>query len=249
MRLFPILIVIIIAVIAIKGFSIVFDQTSFSVEVAQVSAAEGDLSEEDQKAAAREAQKNLDIERKKVAAEREMIANNVDVLLDQKQESGTKEFFTDSEIELLQSLKERRDLLDDRERKIDLQAKLLKAAEQQLDNKIAKLTALEEIIKQKLGEVNEKEIARFASLVKTYESMKPKDAAKILSILDLPIMEKITRSMNTKKLAPILAKMDMKAARALTIRLAQPPEEMKMEDLKMPKMQPDKTSLPELTLE
>lgn len=257
MRLFPILILIMVAVVAIKVFSIAFDQNTVVVGVSEVAAAEGDASEasldetseEAQKLAAEEADKNLKIRNEELKQEGKINKENIDLLLQEKENQGTKQFFTDTELQLLQSLKQRRDMLDKRERQIDIQAKLLEAAEAQLDQKIAQLTKLEATIKQKLGEANDEEAGRFSSLVKTYEAMKPKDAAKILSILDLSIMEKISRSMSTKKLAPILAKMDMKAARALTIRLAQPPKELKMDDIMPPATTQANSKLPTMNLE
>ena len=170
MRLLPVLILLTVAVLAVKSFSILFDQNALVIELPQALAAEHGEGEkpdetdpEAQRQAAMEAQRNIDKEREKRATEREEYAKNIDLLLQRREDQGTREFFTDSEIELLQSLKQRRDLLDRRERQIDLQAKLLEAAELQLESKIAKLTALEQIIKQKLGEVNQLEIDRFTS--------------------------------------------------------------------------------------
>lgn len=264
MRLFPVIILITFAVAAIKIFSIAFDQNPIILGAESAIAAENEpeivepdevllpsdeRSKESQKAAIAEAERNTKIELERIAAEDERSKNHVDALLESREKKGTTEFFTDTEIQLLQSLKARRDKLDDRERKIDLQAKLLQAAEQQLDSKIKRLTALETVIKQKLGEVNDEEVQRFSSLVKTYETMKPKEAAGILSVLEISIMEKIARSMSTKKLAPILAKMDLTAARALTIRLAQPPKELTVDQINLPPLSDKSTQLPEMTLE
>ncbi len=239
MRLFPLTILIMFSVLAIKVISIVFDQSPIVIGVTEVLAAQ-DTPEDmvEDVTAGDEVKKQAEEDKR-----------NVDQLLLNREKKGLVQSFTNSEIELLQSLKSRRDLLDKREKKIDLQAKLLEAAEKQLDEKIEKLQVLEAAVKEKLGEVNEKEANRFVSLVKTYEAMKPKDAANILSILDLSIMEKITRSMSIKKLAPILAKMDMKAARALTIRLAQPPLELSVKDLEASKPENSTTELPKLNLE
>lgn len=255
MRLFPIIILITISVIAIKTFSIIFDQSPIVSGIQSVQAAEGDtetpeMTDEEKADVKAEMDKNVALEEAK-QAEREAnpVDDGVDILLRDKAQRGTTEFFSDTEIQLLQSLKKRRDMLDDRQRKVDVQAKLLKAAEQQLDRKIARLEALEAAIKEKLGEVNEKEAGRFSSLVKTYETMKPKEAALILSVLDLTIMEKIARSMSTKKLAPVLAKMDIKAARALTIRLAQPPVEFTMDKIALPPAAKTNVELPQLNLE
>lgn len=256
MRLFPIIILIIISVIAIKAFSIVFEQNLNVSGVQVVQAAEGDASEEsdltDEEKADIKAEMDKNIkaeEEKRRVKEANPIDDDVDILLRDREEKGTTQFFSDTEIQLLQSLKKRRNMLDERQRKIEVQAKLLEATEQQLDRKIARLTALEAAIKAKLGEVNEKEVGRFASLVKTYETMKPKDAALILSVLDLSIMEKIARSMSTKKLAPVLAKMDLKAARALTIRLAQPPVELTLDKMALPPETKTNVELPQLSLE
>lgn len=271
MRLFPVLILITFSVIAIKLFSIAFDQNPLISSVQPVLAAEGDpventenpeetaavendlpfdeTSPEAQKAAAELAKENKDKANAKAIAQTAQNKKNIDLLLEQQEKDGTREFFSDTEIQLLQSLKARRDMLDKRERKIDVQSKLLLAAEQQLDSKIARLEALEAVIKQKLGQVNDEEVGRFTSLVKTYETMKPKEAAGLMSILDLSIMEKIARSMSTKKLAPILAKMDLKAARALTVRLAQPPVEMTAEKMALPTVAQNGSELPQLALE
>lgn len=256
MRLFPIIILITVSVIAIKTFSIVFDQNPIVSGIQAAEAAENDPEEEgaltDQEKAEVKAEmdKNVKIEEEKQRLkEANPVDDDVDILLRDREERGTTEFFSDTEIQLLQSLKNRRDMLDERQRKIELQAKLLEATEQQLDRKIARLKALEAMIKDKLGEANEQETGRFTSLVKTYESMKPKEAALILSVLDLTIMEKIARSMSTKKLAPVLAKMDLKAARALTIRLAQPPVELTMDKMALPPETKTNVELPQLSLE
>ena len=235
MRLLPLIILISVSILALKVISIVFTDAPISIGITEVSAAEGDGTD-DEKAAE---EKN----------KKEGEADDFDQILAGQEKKALTQSFTNSEIQLLQSLKKRRAQLDKRARQIDLQAKLLVAAEQQLESKILKLQALEKAIKAKLGEVNTKEANRFANLVKTYETMKPKEAAAILSILDISIMEKITRSMSTKKLAPILAKMDMKAARALTIRLAQPPMEMTVGDIAAPNTGGKKKGLPKLNLE
>ena len=255
MRLFPIIILITISVIAIKTFSIIFDQSPIISGVQTAEAAEGDvddssMTDEEKADVQAEMEKNVKIEEaKQKSKEADPIADDVDILLRDRERKGTTEFFSDTEIQLLQSLKKRRDMLDDRERKVDVQAKLLQAAEQQLDRKIARLAALEAAINEKLGEVNKQEAGRFTSLVKTYEAMKPKEAALILSVLDLSIMEKIARSMSTKKLAPVLAKMDIKAARALTIRLAQPPVEVTADKIALPPEAKTNVELPQLSLE
>ncbi len=243
MRLLPLAILIIGAIVGIKIFSFVFEQPLLTGSSTPVQAEEKPKTADgaDEKAA----EQNKDTELDDGKAEKQKI----DQIISEQEEKGLKDAFSDTEIQLLLSLKKRRDLLDKRERKIDLQTRLLEAAEQQLDNKIAELKTLEQTLKQKLGEVNTEEVERFSSLVKTYETMKPKEAAGLMSVLDLTIMENIARSMSTKKLAPILAKMNLKAARALTIRLAQPPRELKIEDVPTSKVKKPSESLPTLELQ
>lgn len=253
MRLLPVVILMVFAVIAMKTISILFDDAPVVTGVTEAFAADEPAVAEDAPADDSEKtnlEKGIEAKKKEKA---EMLANrkaeDFDELLQRREDKILKQSYTDSEVQLLLSLRKRRDELDKRERKIELQAQLIKAAEIQLDAKIEKLKALERRVKAKLGQANQEETDRFASLVKTYETMKPKEAANILSILELNIMEKIARAMSTKKFAPILAKMDMKSARALTIRLAQPPQEL-VEEKMVPKKaiaKPDE--LPKLSLE
>jgi len=58
------------------------------------------------------------------------------------------------------------------------------------------------------------------SLVKVYESMKPKDAARIFERLEMDILIDVTVRMKEVKMAAVLAKMESEKARELTVRLA-----------------------------
>lgn len=72
-----------------------------------------------------------------------------------------------------------------------------------------------------LRQYNEKEDAKIRSLVKIYESMKPKDAAKIFEELDMNILLQVVDKMKEPKSALILAKMDSNKAKELTVLFAQ----------------------------
>src|SRR4029077_8684916 len=63
--------------------------------------------------------------------------------------------------------------------------------------------------------------ARTQSLVKIYETMKPADAAQILSQIEMPIVLQMFSHMKEAKAAPILAAMDPMKAEAITSALAQ----------------------------
>lgn len=126
-----------------------------------------------------------------------------------------------TEFALLQDLSARRETLDDRSRELDLREKMLLAAERQVDDKIAELKDIEKTIDELLREYDEEQSARIDSLVKIYQSMKPKDAAQIFAELDLPVLLDVLERMREAKSALILALLDPERAKMLTIELAE----------------------------
>ena len=125
-----------------------------------------------------------------------------------------------SEVQLLQELAERREVLEQRASEMDIREKLLEATENRIDQKIASLKKIEAQIQALLKTHDEREQAQLESLVKTYTAMKPKDAARIFDALDMDILINIIEKMNEKKVAPILAKMSPQTAKELTVELA-----------------------------
>ncbi|MBO4520687.1 MAG: hypothetical protein J5787_05720 [Alphaproteobacteria bacterium] len=138
--------------------------------------------------------------------------------VDMKDKNGKS--FSQSELEILQKLAQRREELDIRERSIEQKAGVLKAAEAQLDVKIAKLKELEAAIKDLIGVYDEKEKARLTNLVKIYSTMKPKEAARLFNDMEMPLLVRVFEQMKESKSAPILALMDLSKASALTAELA-----------------------------
>ncbi len=99
---------------------------------------------------------------------------------------------------------------------------LMQAAEQRVDEKIAKLQALEKSIQSAVKtQDDEQEDARLQSLTHMYEQMKPQDAARILDQLDVPVVVTMLSHMREMKAAPILATMDSAKAKAVTLALAE----------------------------
>ena len=127
---------------------------------------------------------------------------------------------TDEEIELLQKLAKRRAEIDRRARDLEQRTALLEAAEQRIDEKVGQLKLLQDTIQSLLIQHGEQEEAQLRSLVKIYESMKPKDAARIFEELDMVVLLEIIERMKERKTAPILAQMDPKRAKAITLELA-----------------------------
>ena len=57
-------------------------------------------------------------------------------------------------------------------------------------------------------------------LVKVYESMKPKDAARIFEEIDMEVLLEVAGGMKENKIAAIMANMTPRRAQELTIELA-----------------------------
>ena len=128
--------------------------------------------------------------------------------------------FTRAEIELLANLAQRREQLEQRAREFDLRESLLAAAEKRIDERIAELKKLEASIKQIVQQYDQQEEKNFQGLVKVYENMKPKDAARIFEKLDPEVLLGVVERMKEAKLAAVLADMSPATAQDLTVRLA-----------------------------
>ncbi len=128
-------------------------------------------------------------------------------------------FLTPAEIEVLQQLALRRDQLDAREREMDLRNGLLNAAEGRIDQKIVELQKLRSTIDNLLKKYDKQQDAKLTSLVKIYENMKPKDAAKIFEDLEMDTLLEMSERMKERKLAGIIAKMSPEKAREVTVEL------------------------------
>ena len=126
-----------------------------------------------------------------------------------------------AEIDVLQKLAERRTALDKREAELSQREVLLQATEKRIDEKIARLAALEKEIGGIVDKQNQEDDARLKSLVKIYETMKPRDAARIFEQLDMTVLLGVVEHMKELKAAPILADMDPAKARAVTLALAE----------------------------
>jgi len=94
------------------------------------------------------------------------------------------------------------------------------AAERQLDSRLADLKQLELKLDAMMTKRNEQEEAQVASLVKSYESMKPDDAARIFNRLERNILVDVSSRMKPAKIGAILAAMEPARAQDLTVLLA-----------------------------
>lgn len=123
--------------------------------------------------------------------------------------------------ELFDDLSNRRKEIEALERELQTREALLKVAEQEIDRKFQELSQLRQEIEGLLETQSEEEKARVQSLVRIYEGMKPKDAARIFDTLDLDVLVAVVASMGERKLSPVLAAMNAERARTVTIMLAE----------------------------
>jgi flagellar motility protein MotE (MotC chaperone) len=129
--------------------------------------------------------------------------------------------YTDEEVDVLQQLAKRREELDLRARQLDEREALIQAAEQRMDQKMAELKALQATVEDLLKTRSEQEEAELKSLVKMYENMKPKAAAKVFEEMDMDVLLDVVDRMNERKVAPILALVTPTRAKEITFELAQ----------------------------
>jgi flagellar motility protein MotE (MotC chaperone) len=125
-----------------------------------------------------------------------------------------------SERALLERLQARRQELEARAREIDIRENLLKSAEKRIEGKVEELKAVESRIGAATEQKKEAEDARLKGLVTMYESMKPKDAAKVFDRLEMPVLFEIASKIAPRKMSDILGLMSPEAAERLTVEMA-----------------------------
>jgi len=125
-----------------------------------------------------------------------------------------------AEIAVLESLSARREELEKRAQALDLREQLLAAAEKRVEDRIAELKTIEEKIKTRIADTDRQNEAQMAALVKMYETMKPKDAARIFERLDMGVLLDVAKRMEPRRMSAVLAAMDPVSAQELTVELA-----------------------------
>src|SRR5215831_1861834 len=96
-----------------------------------------------------------------------------------------------SERAILERLQARRQELEQRAREIDIRESLLKAAEKRIESRVDEIKAIEAKASAANDQKAEAENARFKGIVTMYESMKPKDAARVIDRLEMPVLIEI----------------------------------------------------------
>jgi flagellar motility protein MotE (MotC chaperone) len=125
-----------------------------------------------------------------------------------------------AELQVLQSLGERRGQLDQRENDLNTQLALLAAAEAKLDANVKALNGLKADIDGMLHEADQKQASETDRLVKVFESMKPRDAGPRMMLLDDSVRLPIVAKMKERSLSAVLSQMPPAEAKKLTESLA-----------------------------
>jgi flagellar motility protein MotE (MotC chaperone) len=154
------------------------------------------------------------------AAEPPAEANAAEAIVPSESVKPTLDF-SESEIAVLEALAARRTALEKREKDMNDREALIKAAELRVEQKIGELNALRADIEKLLKRQNAEQEAQLGNLVKIYETMKPKDAARIFDEMDMAVLLEVLERMKAQKTAPIMAAMSSRKANEITRQLAQ----------------------------
>jgi flagellar motility protein MotE (MotC chaperone) len=127
--------------------------------------------------------------------------------------------YSKEEMRILQELSTRRQALDKTEESLNMKANVLKATENKLEQKVSELKSLQDQVSELMKDYGEQEDAKYRSLVKIYENMKPREAAKIFDELEMDMLVQIITRMKEARSAPIIASMHPSKAKELSIEL------------------------------
>ena len=127
---------------------------------------------------------------------------------------------SDSERLLLLDLRARRTQMEAQDQALSTRETVLAAAEKRIAERVEQLSALQARLEALDGTRRERDDANWRGLVKTYETMRPRDAAAILNDMDMPVLLQVLDRMKEAKAAPVLAAMLPDRARSATAGLA-----------------------------
>ncbi|WP_376091948.1 MotE family protein [Roseomonas sp. CCTCC AB2023176] len=125
-----------------------------------------------------------------------------------------------AEREILTALRARRAEIEAREAALAAREAVFAAAERRLTARLDDLAALQARLEAADRARAEREETGWRGLVRTYETMRPRDAAAVFDDLELPVLVGIVARMREAKAAPILGAMRPDRARSLTAELS-----------------------------
>jgi len=126
---------------------------------------------------------------------------------------------TGMETELIKQLAERRDQLEKRNKSLDSREALIKVAELRIDQKMKEMETLRAQLQTMVNQLSAAQQTQIDNLVKIYETMKPKEAARIFETLELPILLGVVQRMKPARTAAVMAEMNPEKAKEITVAL------------------------------
>lgn len=123
------------------------------------------------------------------------------------------------ESDLYKQLAGRREQLDKRAADLDEREALALVTEQRVDQKIKEMEVLRNQLQALVGQAGAAQQAQIENLVKIYEIMKPKEAAKIFEALELPVLLGVIQKMKPARTAAVMAEMNPEKAKEITVAL------------------------------
>jgi flagellar motility protein MotE (MotC chaperone) len=121
---------------------------------------------------------------------------------------------------VLEALRARRAEIEQREALLAEREMLLAAAERRISARLEELAALQSRLEGEVRMRDERTEQGWRQMVRTFEVMRPRDAAGIFDELDMPVLLQVLDRMREARAAPILAAMRTERARTATTELA-----------------------------
>lgn len=121
---------------------------------------------------------------------------------------------------VLEALRQRRAEIEARESQLALRETVLAATERRLAQRVEELAVLQRRLEALEAGRSEREEAAWRGLVRTYETMRPRDAAAIFDEMELPVLVQILDRMGERRAAPVIGAMRPERARLATAELA-----------------------------
>jgi len=119
----------------------------------------------------------------------------------------------------LESIEAQRAALERKRRAVQIAENDLITQKRIIEEEKSRLNQMIKRIEKLVGKLDEEEAKKVSKLAKLYESMKPQDAAKIASSLDIDMLTNIVASMKEKKAAKMLSALPPKKAAEISRRL------------------------------
>lgn len=128
--------------------------------------------------------------------------------------------FTDTEIQVLLDLEQRRIEMDRRAQALELREKLVDLMEQRLNGRVAELETLKADLEKLMVSVSGKDDKELVQLASIYGNMKPAAAAVVLNRLDNAIVLDVLVRMPAKKSGKLMEALEPAKARYLSEMMA-----------------------------